>query len=263
MNTATQQLDPESLCQLPNEELVKIIIEQALVIEKLQASIKELLEEIQRLRVSRDLDSKTSSKPPSSDLLKKSEKNNPQNEPDANNPKRKPGGQPGHPGKTRSGFGHVDRYEILRPQACTVCGCSEFARVPVKVEKQQVAQLVERPIEIVEYHRHSCQCQHCGAIHSADWSPEMIPGQDLGVRLQAFLGWMGNYGHLPYEKQQEMLWELGQIEIGVGTLVATNQRVEQAIKPSVCELSDWVQQQQPNVHVDETPWPVKGLKEAQ
>jgi len=34
---------------------VKIIIEQAIVIEKLQASIKELQEEIQRLRVSRDL----------------------------------------------------------------------------------------------------------------------------------------------------------------------------------------------------------------
>lgn len=89
----------------------------------------------------------------------------------------------------------------------------------------------------------------------------MIPGQDLGVRLQAFLGWIGNYGHLPYEKQQEMLWDLGQIEIGVGTLVTTNQRVEQAIEPSVSELGAWVQQEQPNVHVDETPWSVLGLKE--
>lgn len=89
----------------------------------------------------------------------------------------------------------------------------------------------------------------------------MIPGQDLGIRLQAFLGWMGNYGHLPYGKQQEMLWELGEIEIGVGTLVTTNQRVDQAIYPAVSELSQWVQQEQPNVHVDETRWPVKGLKE--
>jgi hypothetical protein len=32
----------------------------------------------------------------------------------------------------------------------------------------------------------------------------------LGIRLQAFLGWINNYGHLPYEKQQELLWELGQ-----------------------------------------------------
>lgn len=229
--------------------------------QQLQTTIKELKQEIERLRVSRDLDSKASSKPPSGDLLKKPEKNKPQIETQTNTQKRKPGGQPGHTGKTRKGFGRVDRYEILRPQVCMSCGHGEFVLEPVKVETQQVAQLVERPIEIVEYHRHSCECQHCGAIQSGDWSPGMIPQQDLGVRLQAFLGWMGNYGHMPYEKQQEMLWELGQIEIGVGTLVATNERVQQAIDPAVSQLSAWVQQEQANVHVDETPWSVKGLKE--
>jgi transposase len=86
----------------------------------------------------------------------------------------------------------------------------------------------------------------------------MIPGQDLGTSLQAFLGWANNYAHMPYEKQQEMLWELGQIEIGLG---ATNERIQQAIEPSVTELSSWVKQTQPNIHVDETPWSVKGVKE--
>ncbi len=73
----------------------------------------------------------------------------------------------------------------------------------------------------------------------------------MGVKLQAFLGWLGNYGHLPYEKQQEMLWELGKIEIGLGTLVTTNQRVEQAINPNVEQLSEWVKREQPSIHVDE------------
>ena len=31
-------------------------------------------------------------------------------------PKRKPGGQPGYIGKTRKGFGRVDRYQIVRIQ---------------------------------------------------------------------------------------------------------------------------------------------------
>lgn len=65
-----------------------------------------------------------------------------------------------------------------------------------------------------------------------------------GKNKLQFLGWVNNYGHLPYEKQQEMLWELGQVEIGVGTLVATNERLEEAIKPSVTELSTWVKQTQ-------------------
>lgn len=261
MNNQPQQLDPESLSQLPKEELVRIIIQQAIVNTQLLSSIQELKQEIEKLRVSKDLDSKTSSKPPSTDLLKKPELKLPETEAEAASPKRKPGGQPGHTGKTRKGFSRIDRYEILRPQVCLCCSQSSFVGKPVKVEKQLVAQLVERPIEIVEYQRYTCQCQHCGSIQTAPWSPELVPGQDLGVRLQAFLGWMGNYGHLPYEKQQEMLWELGQIDIGVGTLVTTNARVEQAIEPSISQLSDWVQQEQPNIHVDETPWPVKGLKE--
>lgn len=256
-----QQLDRENLSQLPTEELVNIILQQAIANRELQATIKELKQEIERLRVSFNLDSKNSSKPPSSDLLKKAENKKSENLSELENSKRKPGGQPGHLGKTRKGFGRIDRVEILRPECCVVCGHTAFLGEPVKIETQQVAQLVACPIEVVEYHRHTCKCQGCGELQTAGWSPEMIPGQDLGVRLQAFLGWINNYGHLPYEKQQEMLWELGRVEIGVGTLVATNERVEQAIEPSISELSDWVRQTQPNVHVDETPWSVKGLKQ--
>jgi len=54
----------------------------------LQANIKELKQEIERLGVSKDLDSKISSKPPSSDLLKKSEKKKSENEPETNKEKR-------------------------------------------------------------------------------------------------------------------------------------------------------------------------------
>jgi transposase len=255
------ELERERLNELPKEELVEMIIQQVIVNRELLSSIQELKQEIEKLCVIADLDSKTSSKPPSTDLLKKSEKNKPETESFAPRPKRAPAGQPGHKGKTRKGFDRVARYEILRPQRCC-CGQAEFILEPVKVEFQQVAQLAQRPIEIVEYHRHTLSCQHCERLQSADWSPEILPGQDLGVRLQAFLGWMSNYAHLPYGKQQEMLWEMGEIDIGVGTLVRTNERIEQAIEPSIVELRDWVQQEQPNIHVDETPWPVKGLKES-
>jgi transposase len=255
------ELNRESLYQLAQGELVDIVIEQASSIQELKKTITELEIEIQRIKVSNNLDSKTSSKPPSGDILKKPEKKPDSNNPDSEAPKRKPGGQPGHPGKTRKGFGRIDRFEILRPSLCSCCGHTNFASAPIKTETQQVAQLVERPIEVVEYHRHTCLCEHCGNAQTADWSVDMVPGQDLGVKLQAFLGWMNNYGHLPYEKQQEMLWELGEIEIGVGTLVTTNQRIDNAVNKSVQELKDWIQQNQPNIHSDETPWVVKGVKE--
>ena len=90
------------------------------------------------------------------------------------------------------------------------------------METQQVGELVDRPMEIVVYQRYTCICSVRGETQTADSSPEIVLGQDIGIRLQAFLGWINNNGHLPYEKQQELLWELGQIEIGVGTLVAMN-----------------------------------------
>ncbi|MEH1835828.1 MAG: DUF6444 domain-containing protein, partial [Nostoc sp.] len=140
-----QQIDRKSLNQLSKEELVDIIIEQAIVIQQLQATIEELKQEVGRLSISRDLDSKTSSKPPSGDILKKSENKKPENELESNRAKRKPGGQPGHQGKTRKGFGRIDRFEILHPEFCTCCGNTKFSSEAVKIETQQVAQLVERP----------------------------------------------------------------------------------------------------------------------
>ena len=255
------KLDRETLGQLGTEQLVDIIIEQAIVAEKLNSRILELEQFVEKLKLSRDLDSKTSSKPPSGDILKKSELKPEDNNEDSQTTKRRPGGQPGHVGKTRKGFGRVDRFEILRPQFCHCCGQTDFVSEPIKIETQQVAQLVERPIEIVEYHRHTCVCDRCGNLQAADWSSDIVPGQDIGIKLQAFLGWVNNYGHLPYEKQQELLWELGKIEIGVGTLVTTNERIDGAVDKSVSELKAWIQQTQPNIHSDETPWVVKGVKE--
>jgi transposase len=158
---------------------------------------------------------------------------------------------------------------MLKAEKCLSCSQSLADAKSIKIERQSVlkdtashiAVLVERPIEVVEYQRHHIRCECCGKITAPEWSNQMIPGQELGIKLQGLLGWLGNYGHLPYEKQQELLWELGRIPVGLGTLVATNQRISAAINQSVTELKDWINHNHPPLNVDETPWSVKGLKE--
>jgi transposase len=154
----------DNLYQLSKEELVEVI--------------KGLQAEIARLQEKLNLDSKTSSKPPSQDIIKKSEKKKSTEEMSAGEPKRKPGGQPGHEGKTRKGFGRVDRIEILHPEVCLHCGGIDLMSDISTVEIQQVAQFVANPIEIVEYHRHQYECLQCGKTCVAPWSDETIPGQD-------------------------------------------------------------------------------------
>ena len=88
----------------------------------------------------------------------------------------------------------------------------------------------------------------------------IVPGRDLSIDLQALLVWLGKYGHIFYEKQQEFLRQLGGIEIGIGPGQATNARAAHAVKSAVEALWKWAPLQA-NVHVDGTPWCVKGVKE--
>ena len=252
-----KELQPPTIVERAALEALPVgrLVEMSL---KQQEMIVGLFEEVERLKEILNQDSKTTSKPPSSDLLKRSEQAKEQPQGEAG--KRKAGGQAGHAGKTRKGFGQIDRYEVLRPEACPHCRGKSFEAAPAGVRYQQVAQLRERPIEVVEYQQVRCTCAGCGEVVEAALPKDVIAGQDLGVSLQAMLTWLGVYGHLSYEKQQEWLLEMGGIEIGVGTLCATNQRVSARVKPQVDALSRWVQHQ-PQVQVDESAWLVKGVKE--
>jgi transposase len=114
-------LKKEILEEWSHEELVKLVLRQQKQIEKLE-------QEIEKLREKQPTNSQTSSKPPSSDLLEKSEKGNVEQK-EEGEVKRKPGGQPGHSGKTRQGFGRVDRYEISEPKECENCGSRELSEI--------------------------------------------------------------------------------------------------------------------------------------
>ena len=127
--------------------------------------------------------------------------------------------------------------EELIPTHCDHCGSSRFENEPVLVKVQQVAQLVLHPIEVVEYHQSRLRCSCCKQESSGVWPNRVIPGQDLDAGLQALLGWLGCYGRISYEKQAELLGELGLGEVGVGTLVNTNARIATTITNAVNELA--------------------------
>ena len=99
--------DIEALKRLSPEQLVSIIVQQQQLIVQQQQAIEQLTLDVNRLKANQNLDSQTTSSPPSTDLLKKPEKAKAPEPPSlaTDAPKRKPGGQPGHPGKTRKGNG--------------------------------------------------------------------------------------------------------------------------------------------------------------
>jgi transposase len=68
-----RKLNTEILKELATEQLVEIIIEEGKSIEKLTNRVVELEEEIEKLKVSRDLHRIRLWKAPSGDILKKTE----------------------------------------------------------------------------------------------------------------------------------------------------------------------------------------------
>ncbi|MCL2926223.1 MAG: hypothetical protein MGG11_10590 [Trichodesmium sp. MAG_R03] len=133
-------------------------------------------------------------------MLKLSEKKPVKKEKESDSSHRKPGGQPGNPGNTGIGFDRVDPYQVVEPQRYPVSGGNHWKSGGATTRSYQVAQLVEHPIEIVEYRQVQRFCSQCGEQVSGELSELVIPGQDLSANLQAMPIWLGHYGHLSYEK---------------------------------------------------------------
>ena len=147
-----------------------------------QLEIEKLKEERDKLK---NRNSKNSSVPPSSDQLKKP----------SDKKKRKKGFKRGpkydHPGKTRNGFGQPDQIVSLELENCPVCGGS-VERDDVAPEKvQQVAEVVEQPIEIREYRRGFYQCPICGWSGYSPLPLGVKEGFSYGARLSSIVGWLG------------------------------------------------------------------------
>lgn len=175
----------EELESMPKSALVELVLEQGKI-------IAQLVEEVERLKRLLDKDSSDSSKPPSTDIIKRSEKP-PTSPPETEtSKKRKPGGQPGHKGKTRKGFGRVDRYQTVEACSCPVCGGEEFEAGGRSTRTYTIAQLVERPIEIVAYQQVRKICTACGSVAAGVLPDEVIPGQDLSASLQGRLPSLGS-----------------------------------------------------------------------
>ena len=97
-------------------------------------------------------DSSTSSKPPSSDIVKPIQE---QRQPG----KRKAGGQPWHPGVKRQMFKpeEIDRVEEVEAFECPECGGRLEEAWAEEVYIQQMVELKEKPVDVVEYRQYG----HC------------------------------------------------------------------------------------------------------
>jgi len=230
-------------------ELTKENSELKAQVAQLTAQVKTLTEQVARL----SKDSSTSSKPPSSDIVK------PPKPPSPAGPRRQ-GGQVGHRGVARPAFGphQIDHTEDLHPERCD-CG-QVLDPTPVgQPQTHQVAELVDKPILVSEYRLHGHRCPACGKVVWAALPPGVIPDQLFGPRLQALVGYMKGALHASYTSLQAFWTDVLGIPVARSHLCNTIARVNDALGAPYDELAAHIPTE-PVLHVDESGWKDRGVR---
>jgi len=194
--------------------LVKESDYRALV--KRNAELEELLSKcikrIDELEARLNKTSNNSSKPPSSDGLKKVVKNNREKS------NRKPGAQPGHTGSGLSLMKTIDKTIEHKLSGKCDCGKELSKGSIINVEHRQVIDFPEKLTEVRDHQVEVKKCS-CGRIHKAvcDYTGRV----QYGDRIKTFLIYCNQYQQIPYGRLQEFVGDMFGISISDGLIQST------------------------------------------
>ena len=151
--------------------------------------------------------------------------------------RRKPGGQPGHPGHSRPlvPSERVNATVDLLPDACRHCQRPLHARDEVgDPRRHQVTELPPIEAHITEYRCHRLRCPTCGKTTPAPL-PDEIEGQ-FGPQLTALIAYLTVVCRLPRLVVQRLLEAALQIPISVGSTQKAWEEASAAVAAPCQEL---------------------------
>lgn len=211
----------------------------------LKAQVAELLARVAELEARLGMNSRNSSKPPSSD---------PPNV--AARPKKKPsgrkrGGQPGHKGTTRPLLppDKVDRVVELKPPSCGECGAPLRGDDP-RPRRRQVIDVPPVKPDVTEYRQHTLPCDDCGARTTAPLPPGAGESA-FAPRLKAMLAMCSAVYRLSRRTVEGLMADFFNVDISLGSVSACEETVSEAVARPVAEARQYVEAA-PVAHADET-----------
>lgn len=239
--------DPEKLVDLALQLWDRQIV--------LEAKIKSL-----------ELNSRNSSKPPSSD--KGNFTNPPKDKSKGKKSKRKSGGQPGHQGSTLAKSDSPDvvaEHRLAAGTRCPNCG----AELPIgdpdhplddhHCVTRQVFDLPAIHLEITEHRAEQVSCPNCGTVVNAGFPQDVNAPTQYGAGVRAAAVYLGGFQLLPYKRLAECFEQLFGCSLSEGALGNIVKRAgkcaTQALEPIRAALLE-----APVAHADETSCTVNGKR---
>lgn len=215
------------------------------LIGEMATSLQQLLARNAELEERTKLSSRNSSKPPSSDGPGQGggRRDKPASE-------RKPGGQPGHPGRWRKAVPEEAIDAIVACPPAPICACGGDVVAHGKPYPHQVYELPPIKPIVTEYRCQGGLCTRCGQYQAASLPPGVPQGQ-LGPSALAVIGTLSSQCHVTQHKLTRVLAELFGLRFSVGCVSAGHGLVAEALKPATSELHAALQAA-PVKHMDET-----------
>jgi transposase len=196
-------------------------------LEQLQAAVARLEEQLAAARK----DSSTSSKPPSSDIVK------PQVPLAPGTDKRKPGGQPGHPRNERALFApeQIDRFLVHPLHGCPCCG----GQLRPNGQEALVVQQVDLEPAKLTIEQHTCPeywCVHCERSYKAALPRHVSQGGLVGPRLTTLIAYLKGFCHASFSTVRKFLRDVVGVTISRGQLSKIITKVSDALDGPYQEL---------------------------
>lgn len=235
--------------------VVKVLCQLSSQVELLQKQVAELQKEVQRLKDQLAKNSRNSSKPPSSDGLKKPS-------PKSLRPrgKRKPGGQKGHLGSTLKMADKPDHIIVYPVNQCQLCGHRLVDEASIDVEKRQVFDIPPIQMGVTEHKAQIKECSHCGHLNKAAFPEQVKAPVQYGPRLKAIAVYLRQYQLLPYNRTRELFRDLFSTDLSEGTLTNITDTCSELLEHPIEQIQKQLEQS-PVINFDETGSSVNGKRQ--
>lgn len=220
------------------------------LVDQLRAEVAQLRAELAQTQAQLAAvkkNSSNSSKPPSSDIVKK-----PKDEP-KDGSKRKRGGQPGHPPQQRPPF--LDdqvQYTDLRCLQCPDChGPVVPSKLPPKVIQQIEMPLPSEMVSVVGVRSHACWCRKCRQVHYAPIDEATRRAGLVGPRLTTLIAYLKGACHCSFSTIRKFLRDVLQIKLSRGYLAKLVAKASASLKDAYDDLAKRLPNET-RLNVDET-----------
>jgi transposase len=229
--TQPLDLDSSQLAALDKETLILIIRSLRQQVRDLERTVAEQAAVIQSLRDQLAKNSRNSSKPPSSDGLKK-----PRTRSLRQKTGRRSGGQKGHKGHTLRMVERPDHVQVHEAPICPHCATDLQSVEPCGYEKRQIFDVPPVRIEVTEHQAEIKVCRKCGERVKGDFPADVTQPVQYGPRLKAQASYLNNYQLIPLARTCELLGDFyGHTPAEAFVLDANAALVDQA-EPSLATI---------------------------